>query len=488
MYLLPRLGRVLLFVIAVSASSSARAENAEVVAALNKPMKDVAQKDRSASTIFNAFLKMTPPPIEFGDGFNQTTVWQKMDRWSDVAKWAQSNPGMGEALIASQFATILGLPYGTKGLDPAWVKAGASISFGDGPNDVRMTCNYFRVIRAVGAYATAEMYRLGEAGKFDSAFAIGIAYARVLRQVCEQNMLEEKLFGLENLAENLSIHRDFMWVYLDRLPVGVMQQIALKEYIFLKPSDNEKLRRLQMPEGDRIIVAAVLKEALAASDSGGAVNPEQFARVIGSQESLDGPLQSFNTQEMWRRIAVIHGSLEASNDKLENVYDDWWRRWKLPPSSPVQKMATELSRTNPIKYGVVVAMVRDLARAFAWRDAVISEVNGTIMSAGLCGYYRDFKNSWPKDRERAYAVYFQRRFDFDPYDKKAGHLRYRALSARQAVDTPLGRVWATGCMVWAVGANHEDDNAATHSTDGSVGDLVIWPPVRALARQEGLLK
>jgi len=68
------------------------------------------------------------------------------------------------------------------------------------------------------------------------------------------------------------------------------------------------------------------------------------------------------------------------------------------------------------------------------------------------------------------------------------HLKYRALSARQAISTPYGPVWATGCMLWAIGANHEDDNGATHSVDGSVGDLVLWPPVRALARQEGLLK
>lgn len=487
MHLTPCFGRVLMFILAVMAAAVAQAEDAAVVGALNTPLKDVAQKDRSAPAIFAAYLKMTPPPIEFGDGFNQGMIWQKMERWSDVAKWAESNPAMGEALIASQFATVLGLPYGTTDADPAWVRAGLTISFSDGTNNGRMNCNYFRAIRAIGAYATAEMYRLGEAGKFDSAFVIGIAYARILRQVCEQSMLEEKLFGLENLAENLSIHRDFMWLYLDQLPAEVMQQVALKEYIFLKPSDNEKLRRLQMPEGDRIVAAAVLKKALTTSGSS-SVDPEQFAQVLGSQESLDGPLQSFNTQEMWRRIATVHGSLEASNDKLENVYDDWWRRWKLRPTSPIQKTATELSRTNPIKYGVVVTMVRDLARAFAWRDAVIAEVNGTVVAAGLCGYYRDFKNTWPKSPERAYAVYFQKRFDFDPYGKKSGPLQYRALSARQAIDTPLGRVWATGCMVWALGANHDDDNGATHSTDGSVGDLVIWPPVRALARQEGLLK
>lgn len=485
-------GRVLMFGSALMVAASVYAEDAAMVADLNKPLKAIAQKDRSAPLLFAAYLKMTPPPMELGEDFNQSTIWNKMERWDEVSKWAQANSVMGEALIAAQSAPVFGLQYGTKGVDQAWVKAGVTISFGDGANDGRMNCNYFRAIRAIGAYATAEMYRLGDAGKFDDAFAIGIAYARILRQVCEQNMLEEKLFALENLAENLSIHRDFMWGNLDRLPVEVMQKVALKEYSFLKPADNEKLRRLQMPEGDQIIAAAVLNRAL--KSTGGNIDPEQFAQVIGEYELAVAPLQSFGTQEMWRRISTVHGSLEASDEKLKDVYDDWWRRWKLRPDSVMQKTSTELSRTNPIKYGIVVTMVRDLARAFAWRDAVIAQINGTVVAAGLCGYYKDVKNTWPKSPERAYAVSIPKRFDFDPFSKSDSkikmvpHLKYRLLTSRQAIGTPFGPVWATGCMLWAVGANHEDDDGATHSVDGSVGDLVLWPPVRALARQEGLLK
>ncbi len=476
-------------VIAFVVSSGFAAPEDEVVglAALNKPLKQVAMKDRSAPKLFAAFLKLSPPPLELGDDFNQTTIWPKMERWSDVSKWAQANAAMGEALIESDDATVLGLPYGTDNVDPAWIKAELSISFSGEGTDGRLMCGYFKAIRLIGAYATAEMYRLGEAGDFEQAFAVAIAYARVLRQVCEQSMLEEKLFGLEMLSENLSVHRDFMWHNLDRLPVPVMQRVALKEYSFLKPSDSEKLRRLQMPEGDRIVAIEVLKRALE-SFQGGEVDTERFAAVLAGEETLDGPLQAFGTQEMWRRVALVHGSLKASSDRLEIIYDDWWRRWKLKPTSPIQQMATELSRTNPIKYAVVLSKVRDVARAFEWRNAVIAEVNGTIVAAGLCGYYQDFKKKWPKNPEQAHAVYFQKRFDFDPYSKKVGHLRYRALPTRQAIDTPLGRVWATGCLVWAIGANHEDDDGATHSTDGAVGDLVLWPPVRALARDEGLLK
>ncbi|MSR68754.1 MAG: hypothetical protein EXS17_00155 [Phycisphaerales bacterium] len=411
-----------------------------------------------------------------------------MDRWAEVSRWAKANGAMGEALIAAQFASVFGLPYGTSGVDSKWVKAGIVISIAQGADVGRVQYGYFKAIEAIGAYATAEMYRRGEAGEFQEAFSVGIAYARLLRQLCEQTMLEEKLFALENLAENLSIHRDFMWSYLDKIPVGVLQNAALKEYTFLKPSDNEKLRRLQLPEGDRVIAETVLRNALTPESGETGLDPEKFASVVGAQESQEGALQRFNTQEMWRRISAVHGSLEASNDKLADVYDDWWRRWRVRPFTTLHQMATELSRTNPIKYAAVVAMVRDLEKAFVWRNVVIAEVNGTIMSAGLCGYYGEFKHTWPKDKERAYAVFFQKKFDFDPYDKKYGRLQFKPLRDRQAIETPLGRVWATGCLVWALGGNHEDDGGAQHSTDALVGDLVLWPPIRALAREEGLLK
>lgn len=469
-------------------SSSGWSQDASVLTALNTPLKEVSEKNKSAKTIVGAFLKLTPPPIEFGDGFSQETIWPKMERWDEVSRWAKANGAMGEALISAQFASVFGLPYGAAGVDPGWVKAGIVISIAQSADVGRVQYGYFKAIEAIGAYATAEMYRRGEAGQFQEAFAVGLAYARLLRQLCEQSMLEEKLFALENLSQSLSVQRDFMWTYLDKIPVAVLQGVALKEYTFLKPSDNEKLRRLQLPEGDRILAEAVLRKALTPEAGGTTLDPERFADVVGAQESQEGALQKFNTQEMWRRISAVHGSLEASNDKLADVYDDWWRRWRVRPFTTLHQMATELSRTNPIKYAAVVSMVRDLEKAFVWRNVVIAEVNGTIMSAGLCGYYGEFKQTWPKDRERAYAVFFQKKFDFDPYDKKYGRLQFKQLRERQAIETPLGRVWATGCLVWALGGNHEDDDGAQHSNDALVGDLVIWPPIRALAREQGLLK
>jgi hypothetical protein len=43
------------------------------------------------------------------------------------------------------------------------------------------------------------------------------------------------------------------------------------------------------------------------------------------------------------------------------------------------------------------------------------------------------------------------------------------------------------CVLYSKGLNHEDDRAEQHAIDGLTGDIVIWPPITALMRREGLL-
>ena len=85
-------------------------------------------------------------------------------------------------------------------------------------------------------------------------------------------------------------------------------------------------------------------------------------------------------------------------------------------------------------------------------------------------------------------MFAPKRFDFDPYDKGYGSFVYRYFgNDRRPIDTPYGRVWATGCVLYARGGDHADDGFTEHDPTGEAGDLVLWPPVRALAREEGLI-
>ena len=43
------------------------------------------------------------------------------------------------------------------------------------------------------------------------------------------------------------------------------------------------------------------------------------------------------------------------------------------------------------------------------------------------------------------------------------------------------------CIAYAAGQDSEDSRGAVHTDDGLQGDVVVWPPIKATARQAGLM-
>ena len=82
------------------------------------------------------------------------------------------------------------------------------------------------------------MYLDADAKQFDSAFDLSLAMLRVLRQVSEQRMEAEKLFGMKMMSRLLESNRVFMAANLDNLPVATLQRVAMKGYPQIKPGDN----------------------------------------------------------------------------------------------------------------------------------------------------------------------------------------------------------------------------------------------------------
>ena len=470
---------------ASQASGDAAQATGTLLDRLNAPLKRVNDKNRSYLGIFEAYLDMTPPPMPVGPDFNQTTIWPGMTDWSAVSDWAQSNTSMTEAIKAAQSKILIGVPYGAENVDERFREAGmvAEVRM-DGSGGSVVALDYLKGMETIASWCVAEQYRLCETGKYAESFELGIASARVLRQLADRQMLEEKTAGVRMLGEAMSVQRDMMLRYLDLIPADVFRQYATKELPFLKPTDNERLRRLELPEGDRLVTEMVLNGVF---DEEGDPRPDRMAMVFGEMQASELPLTQFGATKRWEQLAAVHGSLAASQDKLTDVYDDWWRRWRLKQYDPIQYMSTEISRLNEIRYAAVVESIADMQELFESRNRLMVEINGTVLSAGLCGYYRKHGN-WPRDREMAYVTFIPKRFDFDPYDKGYGRMLYRYLGSRkEAIDTDMGRIYATGCMLYARGSNNEDYNARESIVTGTSGDIVIWPPLRELARQQELI-
>ena len=67
-----------------------------------------------------------------------------------------------------------------------------------------------------------------------------------------------------------------------------------------------------------------------------------------------------------------------------------------------------------------------------------------------------------------------------------GGLVYTLLRSRTTIETVrYGQLFVDGCLLYTLGRNHIDDRGKEVSDNGAIGDLLLWPPTRQLAREQG---
>lgn len=471
---------------AVAGSSATGADlRNDVVKKLNAHSSvSASESTKSYKIIFDAFLKMTEPPMPLDEKFNLSTIHPKMPNWSAVAGWAESNTAMADAIIkAWQSNTIVfGLPYGEENVPQNFRDAGLCVAIGLNESLRNNEFRYMYSIEVIEAYVAAEMYRLTEAGQFDRALSLALANKVLLRHLCDRDFLIEKIAFIDLLSESLSNLRDVMYLYQSKISPTWFTDISQIDIPFLNPDRS----RLFMPEADRVLAEALIREVF--DERTGKADPEKFATVFGGVQTADKPLTRFGAARRWTNIAAVHGSLDASLERLKLVYDDWWRRWRVEGHDPILDIETQFEVTNPVRYAAVIYSMQNVEELFVKRDRLILEVNGTSLAAGLCGYRVQYE-TYPDKIEMSYAEFSRKGLNVDPHDFQLGLLQYTVLKSRKSIDLPgQKRIWveAGEAMLWSRGQNYSDDRGAVHSPDGSTGDIVIWPPVKALARQQGV--
>lgn len=438
---------------------------------------------KSYKTLFDAYLKLSKPPFVIGPDFNLNTIHPKMSNWVAVSGWAESNPDMAKAILACKDRAIFGLPYGREGLPAGYVNAEVMADIGVGGSLRNNHFPYLGAVETIAAFATAETYRLMEAGQVQEGLDVALAMSFVLRQCCDRDFLAEKLPAIELLSRAMSNLRAVMHLYLDKISTEQFTKLALTEIPFLRPDRG----RLFMPEADRVVAEALIKEVFNARS--GDADPDKFTETFAEIQAKDAPLTRFGAAKRWRMIAAIHGSLDASQQRLKLIYDDWWRRWRIDAYDQILDIPTEFTRTNPIRYAAVIYSVENVAVLFEIRNRLIVEVNGTAMAAGMAAFKRQSGN-WPSFLDQTYGALARKRSDSDPYDRELQPFKFKIVDKRQSVDTPEGRVWIEPGtpLMWSQGQDHENQLAVQHTDDGLTGDIVLWPPIKTLQREAGLIQ
>lgn len=436
--------------------------------------------------LFDAYLELSKPPMEVGPAFNLNTIYPKMKEWKAVSAWAESNPKMADAILELKGAkfTKIGLPYGRDGLDPKYIKGGVTADVGLNGSLRHNDFPYIHAMNVIAAFTTAEAYRLLEANQPDRALDLYVAFAFVVRVFADREFLQEKMHFIVMLSDVLENMRDMFYSYQDRISVEEFGRIAQQELPFLRPDRS----RLFMPEADRIVSEALIREVFDAKS--GQADAERFTVTFADVQSKSAPLTRFGAAKRWNMIAGIHSSLEDSLARLKLVYDDWWRRWRIDQyDAELVAVPSQFDRTNPIRYAAVIYSLQNLSDVFAMRNRLVAEVNGTAVAAALCAYKKTY-SAYPDDKEKVYGQNLRRVSDSDPFDKSLSPFKYRLLTSRQSVDSEIGRGWVEpgDAILYSLGQDHDDDRGAEASYDGAKGDLVIWPPVKVLARQQGLIE
>lgn len=443
---------------------------------------------KSYKILFDAYLKLTKPPFEVGPDFNLNTIHPKMSSWNAVSGWAESNTAMAQAILQCKDKTILGLPYGRPDVEQVYVQNNLMAAVTPGGTLRHVEFSYLNALDVISAFVTAEVYRLMEAGQTQAGLDLAVAHAFVLRQVCDREFLVEKLRSIELLSSTMNNLRDVFYLYQDKIPAEQYVRVAMNEIPYLRPDRG----RLFMPEADRIIAEALIREVF--DERSGEPDPDKFTETFAEIQSHDAPLTRFGAAKRWRMIAQVHGSLDAcigtptEKGRLDLIYDDWWRRWRIDAYDPILDIKPQFDRTNPIRYAAIMYTVENVAVLFDIRNRLIAEVNGTAMAAGLCAYYKTF-GAYPDKSEKLYGQSSRKRSDSDPFHKELQPFRYYLLPGRQAVDTPAGRLWieAGQAVLWSQGQDLEDQRAIRHTNDGVADDMVLWPPIKALERAQGLI-
>ena len=431
--------------------------------------------------VFDAYLETDPPPLEIGDDFNNTTVHPGMPDWDQVRAWAESNQELAEALLEAEKKTLFGLPYSDKRVKRSFREAGLVCRIGVDGSLRDNQFPYLNALDVISTYAVAESYRRLEAGDIDGGLDLAVATTFFLRQCCDREFLDELFYSISLTTEMLTNMRDMFWLYRDEVSAEKFGSIAQGKLPFLRPDRG----RLLMPEGDRVVAAALIDEVF--DDNGQAIR-EKFASSFAQIQSEDAPLTRFGAARRWGMIAEIHDSEAASQKRLRLIYDDWWRRWRVQEYDPILAYSTQFERTNPIRYAAVIYSMQDIEGLFAVRNQLVVNVHGTAVAAGLLGYQNYF-SVFPSTPEKGYSQFLRKSSDRDPYDLNWDPFMYRILDSRFAVDTPEGRIQIDSGtpILYALGVDHEDGRGARHTHDAAEGDFVLFPPLQTLAREQGLI-
>ena len=398
--------------------------------------------------------------------------------WADAVAWVEANPEVEEAIKAGATRAFVGLPYGTDAVPEAFATAGFSVALPDLESTISPTFHWLDHLKKLATWSKVEAWRRFDAGDSEAAIDLMVSDIGMLRKAADRGFLDEKQAAITLMLDAVVSLREMLYLNQDTLTAERLQALSKNELSQIRVDRD----RLLLPEHDRFVHQALLDTAF--DHTTGRVDSEEFRRRFTRMEGESFPVGQAGIDSRWRQLADWQGSLEASREQLDNLYDDWWRRWRVRTGTDLAVMILAeppyAERLNAVRYSGILSMLGDMDQLLNDRDRLVAELDATSIAAGLLSY-KTSRNQYPKVRRMAYGTDVPRHKDQDRFSADKSPFIYFVTDKDWVINLGAGEVVVpagTG-ILYSRGRDGFDNQAKRHAVDGYDGDLIIWPPPTA---------
>lgn len=476
---------------------------------LNAPTARISEANRSYAVYFEAWQQIDTDDPQTPLGLSMPLVIGT-SQMQDAVGWA-GRPAQQEAVRIllekrdrrsgssegrnATFREVFGLPYGAAEL-PLEMELSDFAVFIDDNLLYTADFAYLDKIEVLYQLLIAEAHRRAENGAPGEGVEPLLAAVRMARQVCDRSYTPEVKMGMAMLRNAAATARAYMWHYRENLAVNDYSTIAT-EFELLRPL------QIPLPRANRLVGEQLVREVF---DDATNLPNSSFATVMAEFESRDQPLYRFHASRHWREVVKAIDAYAGSDvskkiykpeiaQEMENIDQDFQRRWGLPLHDSFHNSETLLQRLDPVREAIVVATFSDLLQMRDLRLRTIADVRGAALAAGIGAFQKRDGGRAPLTLNQVYPTFVKLEETLvDPYNTSYEYFEYfvaRRTDMRMIVwsfnvETPAGTLeLPEGTpLLYSVGPNNRDDGAASHleNLSGTPDtDIIYWIPVNFIA-------
>ncbi len=398
-----------------------------------------------------------------------------IDGWADAMAWAKANPDVEAAVKLGAERRFIGLPYGSDAVPENFRLGGFDIVLPDLKDSISPSFNWLSHLERIAIWSKVEAWRRFENGQADAGIDLMVQDIGMLRKAADRGFLEEKHTAIRLMLDAVQSLREMLYLHLDEVSADRLRKIGRGELDRIRVDRD----RLLLPELDRFVHQAIVDESF--DHRTGKVDEEAFRRRFTRMQGEKAPVGYASIDSRWRNLAEYQASLEASREQLNNLYDDWWRRWRVRSGTDLAMMILAeppyAERLNSVRYAGILSTLGNMDDLFADRDRLVAELDATSVAAGIAAYRR-LRGNYPRFTRMAYGIDIARHKDFDRFSSDKLPFVYFLPDEDWTLNVGTGQVVipaGTG-VLYSRGRDGIDHQGFRHSIDGYDGDLIIWPP------------